>query len=197
MFLPITKSCYKILRVIYTNLRVKVSKLLQLARVSQKIGYKHLEELLSTGIIKEVKENGIRSLMPNLTTRAGQLIFSLMELEFEYELINTYPELKESLVLLRDKAHEMSIDSAVIFGDFLKKRGNQDIDLMVISELKDNNILPLLKKCFSSINNQLKVRVLSKAGFNDLKESKPEAFRNFFNYHVCVLNPQLFLRLSS
>lgn len=53
MFLPIPKSCYKLLRIIYTNRGVKISKLLQLARVSQKIGYAHLDSLLSTVLLKK------------------------------------------------------------------------------------------------------------------------------------------------
>lgn len=122
-----------------------------------------------------------------------------MELEFEYELINMHPELKEAFSLLRDSAQSMGIDCVILFGDFVKKNSdNTNIDLLIISELVSRDkMIKFLHNCFRSITNPLRVRLISKAGFIQLREHKPEVFNKLFNGHVCALNPLIFLQLSN
>ncbi len=194
MIFPISKSCYKLITSVYDSNGIKISKLLREATVSQKIGYQHVDELKSLGIIKEETIGSLRIIKPALENETGSLVYGLIEKERELELINKKPFLKNPLQMIKEKANDYNIESVVLFGSFIKD-GNEKIDILVISEVDDKRIVPFLQECFNSVENAVSARILSKEGFTRFKETKKDLFEALFNSHVCIHGTQSFLKI--
>jgi len=197
MIFPVSKSCHKIISHVYNTNGIKISKLLRETSVSQKIGYRHIEELVKNNILKEESIGSLRVIKPNINSETGRLMYGLIEKEKELKLMDVKPELKQSLNNLKREAYNYPIDAAILFGAFLKNNENKKIDILIICETNDKRILPFLQKCFNNIENAVSARILSKAGFRKFRDTKKDFYQELFRNHVCVYNTQRFLELIS
>jgi hypothetical protein len=196
MIFPIPKSCYKLIDFVYSSGGIKISRLLKEVSVSQRIGYKHIDDLIKIGVFNEDCIGSLRILKPNLSSEVGQLIYGLIEKQREIDLLINKPELKEAIVKLRGGVESLNINSVVIYGSFIKEFNSDNIDILVISESNDKRIIPFLQDCFSSIKNAVSARIMSCDGFIRFKQSKNDLFNSLFSNHVCVFNSTEFLRLA-
>ncbi len=183
MIFPISKAAYKILERIYFTNGIKVSKLLKEASVSQKVGYKHIDNLIKLGIIKEEIIGSLRILRPNLKNEAGQFIYGLLEKEKEIEFYKNHPELSEPIKLLKLNAFKNDIEIIVILGNIIDK----NIDIMIISESNEKKVLNFLQECFKNTDYGVSARILTKEKFRKFK-GKKDLFNALFLNHVCILN---------
>lgn len=195
MIFPISKSCHKIIESVYINNGVKISKLLREASVSQKIGYQHVEELVKTGILKEENNGSLRIIKPNISNETGILIYSLIEKEREFELIEKRPKIKNAIQKIKKESIKYDIESIILFGAFINKLGNENIDILVISKNDEKKIIPFLQECFKEVENAVSARILSKEGFKRFRETKSDLYQALFTNHICVYNTQEFLKL--
>jgi len=195
MILPINKSRHKIIRRVYLTDGIKISKLLRETSVSQRIGYNHVQELIKDGILKEESIGQLRIIKPNLKSETGRLMFGLLEKQMELNLIAEKPEIKEPLSILKKEASAYGIDSIVLFGQFVRNKGAEKIDILVISEFNDKKILPFLQKSFSSIENAVSARIMNEKSFLKFKANKKELYEALFSNHICVYNTLKFIEL--
>jgi hypothetical protein len=197
MIFPVTKSCYKIIKHVYNSNGVKISKLLKDTSVSQKIGYKHIERLQKIGILYEKNSGSLRIIKPNTKSNVGRLMFSLVEKEKELRLVEEKPKLKEPLENLKKGASNFSIQSAVLFGSFIKGDDKAKINMLVISDSNDKKLVNFLQACFQTVENAVIARILSKQGFNKFMKTKNNLYQELFRNHVCVYKPEKLLELIS
>ena len=195
MIFPISKSCHKIIKQVYNSNGIKISRLLKETSVSQKIGYKHIDELTKMDIFNSESIGSLRIIKPNLQSETGKLIYGLIEKEKELELIKAKPAVKQAISKLRQGTAKLLIESAVIIGSFVKNHSDDRIEILVIAETNDKAILPFLQECFYGIENAVIARILSKNGFLKLRQSKKDLYNELFKNHVCIYNTQGFLRL--
>jgi len=195
MIFPVTKSCHKIISHVYTCNGIKISKLLRETSVSQRIGYKHVDKLIESHVFKEEQTGSLRIIKPNINSETGRLMFGLIEKQRELKLIDKKPELKESLDNLKMNAHQLSIQSVILFGAFVKNGDKEKINILVICENNDKRILPFLQQCFNNLENAVIARILSPKGFEKFKNTKQDLYQELFRNHVCVYNTQRFLEL--
>ncbi len=195
MILPINKSCHKIIDYVYKSNGIKISRLLRETSVSQRIGYQHIKELINDGVLKVEIAGQLRIIKPNLKSETGKLIFGLIEKQRESKLIEEKPELKKPLEVLKKEAGAYGIESIVLFGQFVKNKGNEKIDMLVISEVNDKKILPFLQKSFGSIENAVSARIMNSKSFLKFKATKKELYDELFSNHICIYNVINFINL--
>jgi hypothetical protein len=196
MIFPISKSCHKILKHVYESNGTKISRLLRETSVSQRVGYKHITELMDAGILTQENIGSLRIIKPNINSETGRLVFGLIEKERELELVSHKPQLHKSLTKLKREARSYLIESAVLFGPFLRNHDG-NINILVISESNDKKVLSFLHKCFSNIENSVSAQVLSKRGFIKFRIARNDYYQEMLRYHVCVYNTQRFIQLIS
>ncbi len=199
MILPITKSRLKILRLIYSTQGVKVSRMLRELGISQRIGYEHLNELIKSGVITELRAGSIRILKPELKTEAGQLVYSLIEKENYYEFLKLYPELKKGILMLKENCERLGIKSIVFFGPFVKNyEENAKINVLVLSDNANKEMLiNFLKQAFSDVKNAVVARIMNKEMFLKFKNTKQDLYNKMFEDHIVIHNPLLFVNLAA
>lgn len=164
MIFPIGKAKHRILDCIYREKKIKISDLLKKARVSQKTGYRYIEEFLDAGVISEElkgKKPVLRFLRPNFKTEAGLLCFCLLEVEKRNEFFRTNKKLKAPFKQFVDDMRDIA-ETALIFGSFA--RGGQskdsDIDVAVLADLgKRERIERDVERRLITLENRASVRI--------------------------------------
>ena len=199
MILPITKSRFKLLRLIYSTQGIKVSRMLRQLGVSQKIGYEHLDELIKTGVVAESRIGSVRILKPELSSEAGQLIYSLIEKENYYRFLRLYPELKKGILMIRSNWQKLGIKSLIFFGSFINNNEEDaKINVLVLSDNSNKErIVNFLKTAFGDVKNAIIARIMNKDMFQKFKDTKQEVYDKMFREHIVVFNPSLFINLIS
>lgn len=203
MILPLQKAKYIILKTVYQEGGIKVSDLLKMAKVSQKIGYIYLQELLKNQILKEqrIGRKTLRIIYPNLESEESRYLFSLLEKEKEQELLERNPDLRIPVENLKNYSEVSGITSVVIFGKAVTKKiednPTESLNVLVIAESKNMKkyALTFLKKDFANIKNPVSARIVSKEGFINIKQTNPTLLNNLLRNHVCVYNAPEFLKL--
>lgn len=197
MILPINKSRYKLLKLVYSTQGVKVSRMLRQLGISQKIGYEHLDELIKTHVISEDRIGAVRILKPELKSEAGQLIYSLIEKESYFDFLNIYPEFKNGVTIIKQNAGTLGINCVIVFGSFVNQREeNAKINVLVISDnTNKDKIVAFLKHAFSDVKNAVIARIMNTETFVKFKTAKQDVYEKLFSEHVIVHNPEQFINL--
>src|SRR3989344_3827592 len=94
MIFPLLKAKYNLLYHLYQKREMSISHLLKGARLSPRVGYAYLKDLIRAGIVSETKTGekpSVRLLRPNLASESGQLFFALLEEEKKNEFFEQYP----------------------------------------------------------------------------------------------------------
>ena len=143
MIFPILKAKYKIIKTIYENPNIKISELLRRAKVSQKVGYRYIEDLINAEIITELLEGKkpiLRLLKPKFS-EAGKECFALLEEEKRLNFFIEHKELKGPFAHFKDEVRDF-VDTVLIFGSFARgaETKSSDIDLLIISENKNKKM---------------------------------------------------------
>src|SRR3989344_2719483 len=90
-----SKAGFKLIKEVYEKPGINISSLLKSTKTSPQVGYKHIKEMIKSGIIKEEIQgkNVIRNFYPNFSD-AGKAIFILIEESKKQEFLNSHLELK-------------------------------------------------------------------------------------------------------
>lgn len=162
MIFPTSKAEYKIIKEIYENPGINISKLLKKTRTSPQAGYKYIKELLKAETIKEVKEGEkpiLRRFYPNFS-EVGKSIFALIEENKKQDFLNTHLVFKGAIIHFEKEISD-KVDCVLIFGSFARKSETKgsDIDMLVLGK-KDikKYIEKLAERAFITIKNKISLR---------------------------------------
>lgn len=189
MIFPINKAKYKITELIYGEAKIKISDLIKKTRVSQKFGYKYIEELLKTGIIYEELEGKkplLRFLRPNFKTETGKLYFSLLEAEKTNKFFERSKKLVGPIKHFIDELQGFA-ETAVIFGSFARnaQNTNSDLDIAILTSKKSKRINAIVERCFVTLENHVSARIFDTENFF---KSEDPLIKSIINDHIILFN---------
>lgn len=197
MILPITKSGYRILCMIYANRKTKISDLWRKTSVSSRVLYKFLAQMKKSKMIREEKIGAkIRMISPDLESEGGRLIFSLIEMEKRLRFFDRHPELSGAFGhLARALGGAGGVKAVAIFGSYSREAETADSDLDVVfittslrpSAGTKKRIETICETCFVSLPVRVSSRIAGSAEFR-AAVGKDSMVDGIIKDHVCVFN---------
>ena len=190
MIFPITKTKYNILKIIYQEEEITISKLIKITKADQLSAYTYIKELITAGIIQEQligRKPILRILRPNLNSEEGILAFSLIEAEKNKDFFEKHKELKGAFTQFTNEIKELSL----IFGSFSKGAATKDsdIDIAIIGEhLNSKRIESIAEKCFVTLKNRASVRLFTKKDFVNQLAKKDPFITQIQGNHIILSN---------
>ncbi len=168
MIFPISKSKYEMMKEVYLQKKINLSALFKKTKVSPRIGYRYLEELLSAQVLQqqlEGKKPTLRYLLPQFSA-VGRLCFALIEEEKKGLFFAKH---KELIGPLQHFANEIGKKVVIIlFGSFARGSENResDLDVLLLGEKIDKKkVERISEECFVTVRNRLSMRILSQSEF--------------------------------
>lgn len=189
MIFPISKSKYEMMKEVYLQQKINLSSLFKTIKVSPKIGYRYLEELLSAQVLQEQlegKKPTLRYLLPQFSA-VGMLCFALIEEEKKMAFLTRH---KELIGPLGQFATEIGKNAAVlIFGSFARgsETKESDIDIILLGgRIDQKRVEGLTESCFVTVRNRLSMRILSEKEFIRSLQRKEAFALQVENNHVII-----------
>lgn len=200
MIFPISKVKYEIIKKIYQEKKINISGLFRRIKVSPKSGYKYINELLLSRIIKEElegKKPTLRFLLPNFS-EAGKICFALIEEEKRINFFMKHRELKgpfEQFAKELDKK-----ETGLIFGSFARgsETKTSDIDIILIGKKVDKKKIDrIAERCFVTVERPVSIRIFKEKYFLDALKRKEAFVWQVEKEHVVILNSLKWVNLIS
>ncbi|HLC80645.1 MAG TPA: nucleotidyltransferase domain-containing protein [Candidatus Nanoarchaeia archaeon] len=200
MIFPLLKAKYNLLYHLYQQREIGISRLLREARLSPRVGYAYLKDLIKAGIVSETKTGekpSVRMIRPNFSSESGQLFFALLEEEKKNEFLEKYPSLYGPLHQFNEETKRFILTGA-IFGSFARQSANQssDLDLLIVTEKRNKKKLSaIIERCFITISSRVSARILEEVEFVQLIKKKNPFALQIANEHIIVVNGYNWVKL--
>lgn len=167
MIFPLSKSKYEMMKEVYFQKKINLSSLFKKIRVSPKIGYRYLEELLSAKVLQEQlegKKPTLRYLLPSFSP-AGILCFALTEEEKRNIFFSKHPELIGPFEQFTQGVGKTAI--VILFGSFARgsETKESDIDIMLLGRIDKKKIEMLSEGSFVTVRHRPSIRILPESKF--------------------------------
>ncbi len=198
MIFPISKAKYNILKTIYEDFSIRISNLLKKTRVSQKIGYRYVNELLNAKIISQKIDPPLRILRPEFS-KIGKILFSLIEEEKKLDFLEKHKELKGPFFQFENELLDC-VFCVLVFGSFSKhsETKESDLDVMVVAETQTKKkIEKTVENCFVTLKNRPSIRFVTKENFINALNKGDEFAKQILKDHVIMVNPFNWVNLIS
>jgi predicted nucleotidyltransferase len=198
MIFPISKAKYNILRIIYESLNIRISDLLKKANVSQRIGYRYINELLGSNVISQKIDPPLRILKPAFS-KTGKIVFSLVEEEKKINFLEKHKELRGPFSQFENEVSSY-ISCALVFGSFSRygETKESDLDILIIAETQTRKkIEKAVENCFITIKNRPSIRFVTKENFIDAFHKEDEFAKQILKDHIILVNPLDWVELVS
>jgi len=195
------KSEYQILKVIYENPGIKISELLDRAKVSVGTGQKRLDHLLGLDIIREEKITGgsktlIRRFYPNFKSEEGKSAYILIESEKREKFMNKNKDLVGPFnQLLRNLDENVKI--LMIFGSFANYSQTEDSDLDILfltnGEIDTENLKKEIERSFVTFDHEISPRIDTVGNFR--KNFDKEIYQTIVRNHIILGGTSEFIEI--
>ncbi|MCX6742446.1 MAG: nucleotidyltransferase domain-containing protein [Candidatus Pacearchaeota archaeon] len=198
MIFPISKAKYNLLKIVYESFNIRISDLLKKAKVSQKIGYRYINELLDAKIISQKIEPPLRIIKPEFSV-TGKIIFSLIEEEKRLKFLEKHKELKGPFFQFENEVSDY-ISCALVFGSFSRysETKESDLDLLIIAETQTRKkVEKAVENCFITIKNKPSIRFVTKENFIDALRKEDGFAKQILKDHIVLVNSCNWVELIS
>ncbi len=195
------KSEYQILKVIYENPGIKISELVDKAKVSVGTGQKRLDHLLGLDIIKEDKITGggktlIRRFYPNFKSEEGKSAYILIESEKREQFMDENKDLIGPFnQLLRNLDKNVKI--LMIFGSFANYSQTEDSDLDILfltnGEIDTENLKKEIERSFVTFDHEISPRIDTVGNFR--KNFDKEIYQTIVRNHIILEGTSKFIEI--
>lgn len=191
MIFPIPKSKYEMMKEVYLQKKINLSALFKKIKVSPKIGYRYLEELLSAHVLQEQlegKKPTLRYLLPQFSA-AGRLCFALIEEEKKKLFLAQHKELVGPLQQFGKEIGNAAI--VLLFGSFARggETKESDLDIMLLGEkINKKKVERISEECFVTVRNKLSMRILSPSWFIPSLQRKDAFTLQVEQNHLIISN---------
>ncbi len=189
MIFPISKSKYEMMKEVYLQKKINLSALFKKIKVSPRIGYRYLQELLSAQVLQEQlegKKPTLRYLLPQFSA-AGVLCFALIE---EEKKLLFFAQHKELIGPLQQFSKEMGKKEIVlIFGSFARGSATKESDIDIIllgGKINKKRVEGLTESYFVTVRNRLSMRILPEKEFIRSLQRKDAFALQVENNHVII-----------
>jgi len=196
--IPGTDTKLRILKIIYEDRYINLSKLIKKAKTSPNLVLSYINKLINFGVLAEQKSGGkikvhIRNLMPNFKSSESKIIYSLIELDKKEIFFKKYKNLKiifEQLYELFDE----NIKFIIVYGSYARFSATKesDLDLLIIGKLSDEK-RKRLKEAFITLDIEPSIKIESLKQFKD-NLNKP-LYKNIIKGHVILYGEYNFVSI--
>lgn len=198
--LPNTETKLRILKIIYENPEINLTRLIKKAKTSPNIVLKYVNNLIKFNILKEKRFGGkkkthIRNLKVDLSSNLSALIFSLIEIEKKLIFLNKYKEIRPFVNQLEELFNK-NINFCLIYGSFARLAADKesDLDIWMIGN-PDIEMTKRISEIFSTLKREYSIKIETLKQF--LKNINNPIHQNILREHIVVYNEMEFLKILS
>lgn len=198
--LPNTETRLRILRSVYENPEINLSKLIKKSRTSPNIVLKYVNNLTEFGVLKEKRYGGkkkthIRNLEVNFLPELSCLVVSFVEIEKRLAFLKKYKEIKPFVSQLAE-LFDKKIDFCLVYGSFARLAADKesDLDVWLVGNV-DSGMKKRISEIFSTLKREYSVKIESLNQF--LKKINDPIHQNMLREHVVVYNELNFVKFLS
>lgn len=194
------KSEYGILKIIYENHGIRLTSLMQKARVSAATLKIRVGKLLERGIIKEEKIFGkkkviLKNLYPNFESEYGKQSFSLIELEKRHEFLKKNKNLAIPFKQLANNVKGIKV--ILVFGSFANysETRDSDLDILILGDklLNKEMLKKEIERSFATFNHEISPRIDT---YNNFRKNKTnEIYQTIIQNHVVIYGALNFIEM--
>ncbi len=198
--LPNTETKLRMLRIIYENPEINLTRLIKKTKTSPNIVLKYVNNLIRFNILKEKRFGGkkkthIRNLKVDLSSSLSILIFSLVEIEKKLIFLNKYKEIRPFVNQLGD-LFDNNISFCLIYGSFARFAADKesDLDMWVVGN-PDTEMKKRISEIFSTSKREYSIKIETLKQF--LKNINNPIHQNMLREHIILYNEAVFLKILS
>ena len=198
--LPNTQTKLRILRVLYENPEINLTKLIKKAKTSPNIVSKYINNLTKFGVLKEKrfgskKKTHIRNLKLNLLSDLCVLMISFVEIEKRLIFLRKYKEIRPFVNQLVELFNE-EISFGLIYGSFARLSADKesDLDVWIVGNLT-KEMKKRISEVFSTLTREYSIKIETLDQFS--KNINKPIHQNVLQEHVIIYNEKNFLKTLS
>lgn len=198
--LPNTETKLRMLRVIYENPEINLTRLIKKAKTSPNIVLKYVNNLAEFNVIEEKRFGGkkkthIRNLKANLLSNISILIFSFVEIEKKLVLLKKYKEIRPFVDQLVELFNE-KVNFCLIYGSFARLAADKesDLDVWIVGDL-NTEMKKRISEIFSTSKREYSIKIETLERF--LKNINNPIHQNMIKEHIIIYNERNFLKTLS
>ncbi len=194
--LPSTKSKIRVLKTIYENPRINITRLINKTKTSPTRTTKYIDVLTRYDVIEEKRSYGknksyMRLLKPNLSSNIGKMIFTFIEMDKKYNFLEKYKELKPIINQLAELFEDTDI-FCLIHGSFVRFSADEDsdIDIFMVGKINKEK-RERISEIMVSLERTYSIQVESKDEF--IKNIDDPFHQPVLEDHVVIFNENRFI----
>ena len=194
--LPSTKSKVRILKTIYKNPGINITRLINKTKTSPTRTTKYIDILTRYDVIEEKRSYGknksyMRLLKPNLSSNVGKMFFTFIEIDKKYTFLEKYKELKPVINQLAE-LFEDTDTFCLIHGSFARFSADEDsdIDIFMVGKINKEK-RERISEIMVSLERTYSIQVESKDEF--IKNIDDPFHQTVLEDHVVIFNENRFI----
>ena len=194
--LPSTKSKVRILKTIYENPWINITRLINKTKTSPTRTTKYINILTRYNVIEEKRSYGknesyMRLLKPNLSSNIGKIIFTFIEMDKKYNFLEKYKELKPIIDQLAELFEDTDI-FCLIHGSFARFSADEDsdIDIFMVGKI-DKEKRERISEIMVSLERAYSIQVETTSNF--IKNINNSFHQTILRDHIIIFNENMFI----
>lgn len=194
--LPSTKSKMRVLKTIYENPGINITRVINKTKTSPTRTTKYIDILTRYNVIEEKRSYGknksyMRLLKPNLSSNIGKMIFTFIEMDKKYNFLEKYKELKPVINQLAE-LFEDTDTFCLIHGSFARFSADEDsdIDIFMVGKV-DKEKRERISEIMVSLERMYSIQVEPTSNF--IKNIDDPFHQTVLEDHVVIFNENRFI----